>query len=45
MTGLAIGAAATLAAGAYLRWGVGPVLLAYEIGKRVQQIRLRRQAR
>jgi hypothetical protein len=43
MTGLAIGAAVVIAAGAWLRWGAGPVTIAYEIGKRVE--RLRRQAR
>ena len=45
MTGYAIGAGITLAAGAYIRWGIGPLMLAYEIGRRVERIRLRRQAR
>ena len=45
MTGLVIAAVAVIAAGAYIRWGVNPVLIAYEIGRRVERIRLRRQAR
>lgn len=48
MTGLVIGAGiilAAAAAGAYVRWGVIPVIVAYEIGRRVERIRLHRPAR
>ena len=44
MTGYAIGAGiilAAAAAGAYIRWGVNPVLVAYELGRRVERIRHR----
>ena len=42
MTGYAIACGGILAAGVYLRFSVGPVLLAYEIGKRIGRIRARR---
>lgn len=45
MTDYAIAAAAIIAAGAWLRFGVVPVAIAYEIGRRVERLRLRRQAR
>jgi hypothetical protein len=44
VTGYAIGTGiilAAAAAGAYIRWGVIPVLVAYEIGRRVERIRRR----
>ena len=47
MTGLAIGAGITLAAGAYLRWGAQPVLVAFELGRvyaRLQVARRRKAA-
>lgn len=41
MTGWAIAAGIILAADAYRRFGVGPVLLSYEIGRRIERIRAR----
>ena len=39
MTDYTIAAAAVIAAGAWLRFAVAPVLFAYEIGRRVERIR------
>lgn len=44
MTALAIGLGLGAVTGAYLRWGVQPVLIAFELGRVVEKIRLRRQA-
>jgi hypothetical protein len=38
---LAAAVVVTFAAGAYLRWGTGPVVIAYEIGRRIERIRAR----
>jgi hypothetical protein len=39
VTGWAIAAGIILAVGAYRRFGVGPVLLSYKIGRRIGRIR------
>jgi hypothetical protein len=37
-------AAAVIAAGLFLRWAAAPVLLAYEIGRKVERIKARQAA-
>ena len=39
MSGYAIACGSILAAGAYLRWGVRPVTIAYQVGRIVERIR------
>jgi hypothetical protein len=37
-TSLTIGAVTITAAGAYLRWAIAPIRIAYQVGKRVERI-------
>ena len=42
MTGTLIAVGIILPLGAYLKWGVAPVIVAYEIGRRIERIWPRR---
>jgi hypothetical protein len=42
MTALIIAAAAIIPAGAYLRWGIRPMVAGYQVGRQAERIAARR---